>query len=186
MLKVVLILLLFIAPAALSAPTSALGYAFWTTICVLVLLGIFRYVQCAPERKRQRAEMEAQRQLEIQRESIYQQYLTDPRLLSDAEFSASFQKYIDWHWVKRRFRGSHFRGAHCAHCRKWFRRGEIHIDHIKPRSKHPQLAFALSNLQFLCAQCNSTKSAYDGDDWKREITRRKRAKTTGQRRKLNS
>jgi 5-methylcytosine-specific restriction endonuclease McrA len=33
------------------------------------------------------------------------------------------------------------------------------IDHIKPLRSHPNLAIELSNLQLLCADCNSRKGA---------------------------
>lgn len=34
----------------------------------------------------------------------------------------------------------------------------LHVDHIKPRSKFPELELSISNLQILCAQCNLGKS----------------------------
>jgi hypothetical protein len=37
----------------------------------------------------------------------------------------------------------------------------LHVDHIKPRSKYPDLALDLSNLQILCATCNSRKGDRD-------------------------
>ena len=33
----------------------------------------------------------------------------------------------------------------------------IHVDHIKPRSKFPELAFDKNNLQILCDDCNIGK-----------------------------
>ncbi len=39
------------------------------------------------------------------------------------------------------------------------RRGKsLHVDHIKPRSLHPELALDIDNLQILCAECNMGKS----------------------------
>lgn len=35
----------------------------------------------------------------------------------------------------------------------------IHVDHIKPRSKFPELELELSNMQILCADCNLGKGA---------------------------
>lgn len=35
---------------------------------------------------------------------------------------------------------------------------KLHVDHIKPRSKYPELALDLDNLQVLCAECNLGKS----------------------------
>lgn len=34
----------------------------------------------------------------------------------------------------------------------------IHVDHIKPRSKRPDLSLDFNNLQILCADCNKGKS----------------------------
>lgn len=42
----------------------------------------------------------------------------------------------------------------------------LHVDHIKPRSKHPHLALELANLQVLCADCNIGKSNKDDTDWR--------------------
>ena len=35
---------------------------------------------------------------------------------------------------------------------------ELHVDHIKPISKYPELAFSFNNLQVLCRDCNLSKS----------------------------
>jgi 5-methylcytosine-specific restriction endonuclease McrA len=65
-------------------------------------------------------------------------------------------------------------GWKCASCGKnLYRRDEASIDHIKPVSKRPELRFTESNLQILCRPCNSTKSAYLGEDWK-SVTRSRR------------
>ena len=42
----------------------------------------------------------------------------------------------------------------------------IHVDHIKPRSKYPELQLSKSNLQILCEDCNFGKSNYYDDDWR--------------------
>ena len=42
----------------------------------------------------------------------------------------------------------------------------LHVDHIKPRSKHPELELDLSNLQVLCFDCNLGKSNTDEVDWR--------------------
>lgn len=42
----------------------------------------------------------------------------------------------------------------------------LHVDHIKPRSKFPELALTLDNLQVLCDLCNVAKSNIDMTDWK--------------------
>ncbi len=42
----------------------------------------------------------------------------------------------------------------------------MHVDHIKPRSKHPELELAEDNLQVLCEDCNMGKGAWDETDWR--------------------
>ena len=42
----------------------------------------------------------------------------------------------------------------------------IHVDHIKPKSKYPDLRLVESNLQILCKDCNFGKSNIDETDWR--------------------
>lgn len=42
----------------------------------------------------------------------------------------------------------------------------MHVDHIKPKSLHPELKYELSNLQVLCEDCNIGKSNLDDTDWR--------------------
>lgn len=42
-----------------------------------------------------------------------------------------------------------------------------HVDHIKPRSKHPHLELDINNLQVLCHDCNMGKSNVDETDWRK-------------------
>ncbi|WP_409013867.1 HNH endonuclease [Dyadobacter sp. CY356] len=44
--------------------------------------------------------------------------------------------------------------------------GELHVDHVKPRSNYPKLALKLTNLQILCRACNLGKSNCFNDDWR--------------------
>lgn len=42
----------------------------------------------------------------------------------------------------------------------------LHVDHIKPVSKFPDLALKIGNLQVLCADCNLGKVNRDQTDWR--------------------
>lgn len=42
----------------------------------------------------------------------------------------------------------------------------IHVDHVEPRSKRPELSLEISNLQVLCEDCNLGKSNRDATDWR--------------------
>lgn len=43
----------------------------------------------------------------------------------------------------------------------------MHVDHIKPISRYPELALNIDNLQVLCAACNLGKSNRDQTTWRR-------------------
>ena len=45
----------------------------------------------------------------------------------------------------------------------------IHVDHIKPRSTHPELALDPNNLQVMCDDCNLGKSNTDQIDWRDSV-----------------
>lgn len=42
----------------------------------------------------------------------------------------------------------------------------IHVDHIKPRSKYPELSLDINNMQVLCGTCNIIKSDRDETDYR--------------------
>lgn len=49
-------------------------------------------------------------------------------------------------------------GWRCVSCGT---RGRLEVDHIKPVRTHPELSFALDNLQPLCARCHARKTAIE-------------------------
>lgn len=44
---------------------------------------------------------------------------------------------------------------------------QIHIDHILPRSKYPELELNFDNMAVLCRSCNIAKSNTDYTDWRK-------------------
>ena len=59
-------------------------------------------------------------------------------------------------------------GRKCACCGATPDDGlKMHVDHIKPRKTHPELALDLNNLQVLCEVCNHGKGNWDSTDWRR-------------------
>ena len=42
----------------------------------------------------------------------------------------------------------------------------LHVDHIKPKSTHPEVALDLNNLQILCEDCNIGKINQFETDWR--------------------
>lgn len=58
-------------------------------------------------------------------------------------------------------------GARCACCGATPADGlRMHVDHIKPRRKFPELALDVDNLQVLCEVCNHGKGNWDDTDWR--------------------
>ena len=55
-------------------------------------------------------------------------------------------------------------GYHCMKCGDVS--GGAHVDHIKPRSKFPELQLEFSNLQVLCLVCNIRKSNRSYEDYR--------------------
>ncbi len=70
-------------------------------------------------------------------------------------------------WRELRYRVLVAHGGRCQCCGRTASDGVvIHVDHIKPRSKHPELALDEKNLQVLCEDCNLGKSNKDDTDWR--------------------
>lgn len=71
--------------------------------------------------------------------------------------------YTSWEWAKLRFEVLKAYGAICMCCRAT---ENLVVDHIKPRSRFPELEWNFDNLQVLCDQCNRGKSNDDYTDFR--------------------
>lgn len=69
-------------------------------------------------------------------------------------------------WLRIRYRVLVKQGRRCAACGVNGRGYTFHVDHIKPRSKYPELSLDEKNLQVLCEACNLGKSNVDETDWR--------------------
>lgn len=70
-------------------------------------------------------------------------------------------------WISLRYEALKASAGRCAACgSRPTENNPLHVDHIKPRSLHPELQLVLSNLQVLCKQCNLGKSNKDETDWR--------------------
>ena len=69
-------------------------------------------------------------------------------------------------WKKLRVRVLRMYGKQCMKCGD--KEGIIQIDHIKPRSKYPELELIFSNMQVLCQPCNMEKSNKHQSDYRPE------------------
>lgn len=59
-------------------------------------------------------------------------------------------------WKRLRKKVMEYYGCGCMRCGN--RNTKNHVDHIYPRSKHPELELEFCNLQILCKDCNELKS----------------------------
>lgn len=67
-------------------------------------------------------------------------------------------------WTKIRYEVFKIYGPKCACCDSLD--GPFHVDHIKPKSRYPELWDRIDNLQILCSQCNLGKGDEDEIDWR--------------------
>lgn len=81
-----------------------------------------------------------------------------------ANSDAFLQSY---EWRRLRMEVIKARGARCECCGASPKDGiRIHVDHIKPRRRYPELALTRANLQVLCEVCNHGKGSWDETDWR--------------------
>ncbi|MEE1674757.1 HNH endonuclease signature motif containing protein [Agarivorans aestuarii] len=70
-------------------------------------------------------------------------------------------------WLDLRYKALNQYGNSCACCGRGLENGAtLHVDHIKPRSRYPELELKLDNLQVLCDQCNIGKSNKSEKQWR--------------------
>ena len=61
-------------------------------------------------------------------------------------------------WPRLREAAFNAYGRKCSACGAMAKHGaKMHVDHIKPMSRFPEIALDLSNLQILCENCNLIK-----------------------------
>src|SRR5690554_3471582 len=57
-------------------------------------------------------------------------------------------------------------GGRCAYCESNIEDVSYpHVEHIRPKSRFPELAHHWSNLTSACAQCNTAKGDYFDEEW---------------------
>jgi len=71
--------------------------------------------------------------------------------------------YDTQEWRAVRYQALKRSGRRCELCGAG---GELHVDHVKPRSRFPELALTVANLQVLCRDCNLGKLNCDAIDWR--------------------
>lgn len=74
--------------------------------------------------------------------------------------------YQSWEWKKLRYKVLLKYKRQCMCCGAMPPNITLVVDHIKPRSKFPELELKESNLQILCRSCNMGKSNKDETDFR--------------------
>ncbi len=75
--------------------------------------------------------------------------------------------YNSREWKTLRYEALLKYGPKCMVCNATRETGvQIHVDHIKPRSRFPELALDINNIQIACEPCNMGKGAWDQTDWR--------------------
>lgn len=59
-------------------------------------------------------------------------------------------------------------GSVCMKCGGLPHDSVMQVDHIKPKSKYPDLTYKFNNLQILCSDCNIKKAASDIVDYRND------------------
>jgi len=85
--------------------------------------------------------------------------LFQPRYNSDDFYSSRAWREVRYEALKQY-------GRQCLLCGRKPPSIVLHVDHIKPRSKYPELELEITNLQVLCEECNLGKSNKDETDWR--------------------
>lgn len=75
--------------------------------------------------------------------------------------------YASREWKELRYMALKLHGPSCQCCGATAAQGaQIHVDHVEPIYKRPDLKMQLNNLQILCSDCNQGKGAWDNTDWR--------------------
>lgn len=77
------------------------------------------------------------------------------------EIVPEFYLSLQWRMLRRSILMAY--GKVCMNCGN---KSNIHVDHIKPKSKFPELAMDPMNLQVLCKICNESKSDLHFTDYR--------------------
>jgi len=81
--------------------------------------------------------------------------------------------YESREWLTARYQALKKSNGCCACCLNRPKPGNpLQVDHIKPRSKFPELELVIDNLQVLCRNCNLGKGNTDNIDWRSKDTQR--------------
>lgn len=81
------------------------------------------------------------------------------------KFQDDFYSSKEWRIVRYQALRVHGGKCQCCGARPQFG-SPLHVDHVKPRSRFPELELDVDNLQVLCEDCNLGKGNSDTIDWR--------------------
>ena len=107
--------------------------------------------------------------LSAKRPKIYKRLATKKDLEKNILGSVTSDAFLlSYEWRRVRMEVLKRDGASCLCCGATPKDGvKMHVDHIKPRRKFPELALNKDNLQVLCEVCNHGKGNWDQTDWRK-------------------
>ena len=79
----------------------------------------------------------------------------EKKIKSDRFYSSSEWIHIRDEYLKKQPKESGY--YQCSYCKEYILNDDVTVDHVKPRSKYPELGLDIKNLAIACRPCNSTK-----------------------------
>jgi 5-methylcytosine-specific restriction endonuclease McrA len=102
----------------------------------------------------------------LHRDNLMRYGLKDNEIASKLRLaSKSFLRSKEWKELRRKVINTY--GRRCMKCLTTPKNPKMtHVDHIKPRKTHPELALDFDNLQVLCCRCNKEKGNKHSTDYR--------------------
>lgn len=96
--------------------------------------------------------------------------LIDRAVVDRLRYGSPDNFYGSDEWRRSRYKALRREGGCCQCCgARASMRSPLHVDHIKPRARFPELALDPNNLQVMCEDCNLGKGASDTINWRRGV-----------------
>lgn len=117
--------------------------------------------------KRERAKRRRERrERNVKEGRVCKKMTRRPDLVSLRNKTNSPGFYRSTGWLRARYVALLRSGRKCMACGMDGLEKRLHVDHIKSRSRYPELALDVDNLQVLCEPCNLGKGVWDQTDWR--------------------
>ncbi len=126
-----------------------------------------RVIKTKEQKQQSRIDSKNSRAKFIEKILLKEKERIDPKFIAESLvkkklYGSSF--YTSPEWLRLRYIALAKYDKKCHLCSA--NNTKLHVDHIKPRSKYPELALEITNLQILCEACNLGKGAWDETDWR--------------------